>query len=245
LFGNADAPTGSNKVTRLGQTYLVDYGKNQQYSPDGKVYFVSAGTPVANGNTPHEVADDAVYLCRVTASQANINNAAAYEVWNGSGWTTTISAAQPIMTWSNHISSAAITWNPGLNKYIMSCEKAKFYGYETIVWGPNPGESYEQMILKDFDFFILESDSLTGPYKMVQYWEAFGQQGYYPNIPSKFLSGDGKSAWLWYGANFQPRDQTVTPGGAGYETQDPMGGGYHMVEQEIRFLTPAEVATTP
>lgn len=245
LFGNSDPATGSNKVTRLGQTYLVDYGKNQQYSPDGKVYFVSAGTPVANGNTPHEVADDAVYLCRVTASQANINNSAAYEVWTGSGWSSTISAAQPIVTWSNHVSSAAITYNPGLNKYIMSCENAKFYGYDRIVWGPGPNDWYDQMVLKDFDFYFLESDSLTGPWKMVQYMQSFGIQGYYPNIPSKFLSADGKSAWLWYGANFQPREQFTDPNGAGYNTQDPMGAGYRMVEQEIRFLTPAEVSAAP
>lgn len=240
LFGTNDPPMGSNKVTRYGQTYLVDYGQNQTHSPDGKVYFVSAGTPIANGNTAHEVADDAVYLCRVNVTTGTVNNASAYEFYAGSNtWSSSLASAQPLLTWSNHISSAAITYVPGMNKYIMSCERARFY------WGAGPSNAYDELMLTDFDFFFLESSSLTGPYSLVQYCTGFGKQGYYPNIPSKFLSADGKRAWLWYGANFEPREQFSDPASEGYNFQDPFGGGYRMVEQEIRFLTPDELVGTP
>jgi len=30
----------------------------------------------------------------------------------------------------------------------------------------------------------------------------FGEQAYFLNIPSKFISKDGKSAWLLYSGNF-------------------------------------------
>lgn len=218
LFGSSDLPTGPNGVTRLGQTYLVDYGQNQNHSPDGKVYFVSAGTPASDNNT-HRCADDAVYLCRVSASVANINNGSAYEVWNGSGWTSTISAAQPIAMWTNYFSSVTITYNPGLNKYIMSAHRATYTGSDSSpTWG-------------DYDAFFLEADSLTGPYRIITYLPAFGVQSYYLNIPTKFLSSDGRTAWLWYGANWSPLDRK----------SDPFGSGYRMTEQQIRFLTPSDL----
>jgi len=224
LFGTQDPPSGPYLATRFGQTYLVDYGKNQQYSPDGKIYLVSAGSPVSDPD-PGAFADDDVYLCRVSAE--NLNNPAGYEYYAGGGnWSTSLSAAQPIVSWGNHISAAAVTWFPGLNKYIMSCHKA--HGWYN--------ESGIRMVGK-FDTFILESDSLTGPYRLVQYWTDFGQQGYYPNIPSKFVSADGKTAWLWYGSNYNSDGMPLI--------EDPFGSGYRMVQQELRFLTPAEMAVAP
>ena len=37
---------------------------------------------------------------------------------------------------------------------------------------------------------------------MVVYMTEFGNQGYFLNTPSKFLSADGMSAWLWYSAGW-------------------------------------------
>jgi len=32
--------------------------------------------------------------------------------------------------------------------------------------------------------------------------ESFGEQGYFVNIPSKFIEEDGRTLWLCYSANF-------------------------------------------
>ena len=53
-----------------------------------------------------------------------------------------------------------------------------------------------------FNTYILESDKITGPFKMVQYLRHFGEQGYFVNFPSKFISADGKTLWLSYSGNF-------------------------------------------
>lgn len=224
LFGSGDPVNGQNGRVRFGQMYMVDYGKNQNHSPDGKLYFVSNGS-LDSDPTLDAMNDDSVYLCRVSPSQANLNNGSAYEFYAGNGnWSTDIAAAQPIVTWDDHISGATVVYNPGLNKYLMTCYRQHYTvnGAQTL-WATD-------------DTYIMESDSLTGPYKMVQYFTSFGPQAYYPNIPSKFISGDGKSAWMWYGANFYPSFSIP---------EDPVGAGYRMTEQEIRFLTPSDVANSP
>ncbi len=85
---------------------------------------------------------------------------------------------------------------------------------------------------EDHDTWILESDHLTGPWKLVTYLKSFGTQAYYPNLPSKFISGDGRTAWLWYGANYAPFDRP----------SDPPGSAYRLCQQQIRFLRPGDVA---
>ena len=219
---SADAPLfpephGGNKRVKFGQPYMVDHGRNQQHSPDGKVYFVSSGATDTSAGTDH-INDDQVYLCRVTASAAGINNLANWEFYANGGWTSTLANATPIFEWRNRVNGATMTWNPGLGKYLMFLYKNGYSHTGTkIEWG-------------DFDTYVLESSSMTGPWKLVHYWSAFGKQGYYPNLPSKFLSADGRNAWLWYGSNFSPWDREV----------DPPGGGYHMSQQRIRFLTAAD-----
>ena len=37
---------------------------------------------------------------------------------------------------------------------------------------------------------------------MVQYFNHFGEQAYFVNIPTKFISRDGFNFWLCYSANF-------------------------------------------
>ncbi len=214
LFAEAH---GGNLRLKFGQPYLVDFGQNQQHSPDGKVYFVSSGSTDTSAAVDH-LNDDQVYLCRATASVSGINNIANWEFWNGSGWGTSIAAAQPIFEWRNHVNGATMTWNPGLQKFVMLLYKN---GYAVTGTKTEFGE---------FDTYVVESNSMTGPWKLVHYWPSFGKQGYYPNLPSKFLSGDGRNAWMWYGANFSPWDRD----------QDPPGSGYHLCEQRIRFLTAAD-----
>lgn len=210
-------PHGGNKRLKFGQPYMVDHGRNQEHSPDGKVYFVSSGSTDTSAAADH-LNDDQVYLCRVTASVAGINNLANWEFWNGSGWTSTLSSASPIFEWRNRVNGATMTWNPALGKYLMFCYKNGYSVNGTKVeWG-------------EFDTYVLESTSMTGPWKLVHYWPSFGKQGYYPNLPSKFLSADGLNGWLWYGANFAPWERE----------QDPPGSGYKLCEQRIRFLTAAD-----
>jgi hypothetical protein len=86
--------------------------------------------------------------------------------------------------------------------------------------------------MSKFNTYILESTEITGPWKLVVYMKDFGEQGYFVNFPSKFISKDGRVAWLSYSANF-------TNGylGTKYKSS-PEGSGYWWTLQEVRLLGP-------
>jgi hypothetical protein len=42
-----------------------------------------------------------------------------------------------------------------------------------------------------YDTWMAEADALWGPWSLVQYWDAFAEQCYFAQIPSKFIGSDG------------------------------------------------------
>jgi hypothetical protein len=60
----------------------------------------------------------------------------------------------------------------------------------------------------------------------------FGEQAYFVNIPSKFISADGRTAWLCYAANFSNGNRNWNT----HHRALPPGGGYGMTLQEIKLL---------
>ena len=48
----------------------------------------------------------------------------------------------------------------------------------------------------------IEADHVAGPWRLVCYLRDFRAQGYFVNIPSKFIQSDGKAMWPRYSANF-------------------------------------------
>ena len=83
--------------------------------------------------------------------------------------------------------------------------------------------------IREYNTYILESASVTGPWKLVQYLHHFGKQAYFVNIPSKFISADGRTVWLCYSANWNHRNKE--------EWIDPPGSKYSLCLQEIRLPT--------
>jgi len=83
---------------------------------------------------------------------------------------------------------------------------------------------------RSMNTYILESDHITGPWKMVTFMKDFGPQAYFVNIPSKFISDDGHTAWLCYSANFAYGRKN--PKFEGF----PPGSQYKLCLQEIKLL---------
>lgn len=79
--------------------------------------------------------------------------------------------------------------------------------------------------------YILEYDKLTGNWKLVSYLKDFGEQAYFVNIPSKFISRDGKTAWLLYSGSF------AHDWNGDKIKSDPPGSHFGMVFQKIELLT--------
>ena len=220
LFAEPKQPGGKVK---MGAPHFVDFGRNMQYSPDGKAYLVGHGAtdpdPKPRDANLSWITGDQIYMARVTPSVQNMNDASKYEFFGGhdaSGraiWTRDFSRIRPLVDWNNNTGCVTMTYDAPLRKYLL-----------VITDGGNT--------ISKFNTYILESGQLTGPWRLVVYLRHFGEQGYFVNFPSKFIGKDGRSAWLCYAANFTN----------GYlhtnYRDDPPGGGYGMTLQEVRLLGP-------
>ena len=203
---------------KIGSPHFVDFGRNMQHSPDGKAYLIAHGAlipdPLPHPGNASWITGDAIYLLRVTPSLEIINDPAAYEFFAGYDadgkalWTNDFKAMKPLLEFNNHCGCVTVTYNPGLGKYLMC-----------LTDGGNTVSTY--------DTCLLEADSVAGPWRMVTWMRQFGTQGYFVNLPSKFLSEDGQTAWLCYAANF-----------TGTTPPSPPGSRYGMCLQEVKLLGP-------
>ena len=80
-----------------------------------------------------------------------------------------------------------------------------------------------------FQSNILESERITGPWRLLSYLHNFGEQAYFVNIPSKFIAEDGRVLWLMYAANFTNGYLKTN------YAENPPGSGYGMCVQEVEL----------
>jgi hypothetical protein len=231
---------------KMGAPHFVDFGRNMEHSPDGKAYLLGMGAmdddpksrpcikpgppgtafqpnPECEGGFAHAnlswITADQVYLARVKPSPETINQLAAYEFFAGPDrngkpvWTADFAKIKPLIEWNNHMGCVTATYVPGLKKYLMCITD----GWPTVA---------------KMTSYILEADALTGPWRLVVHMKDFGEQAYFLNFPSKFISADGKTLWLCYSANFSSGWNGVTL------NFNPPGGRYGLCLHEVRLLGP-------
>jgi hypothetical protein len=218
-------PSHFGGKVKMGAPHFVDFGHDMQYSPDGIAYLVAQGSSDPDAH-PREadlswITADEVYLARVKPSPQSMDDASKYEFFAGfdhngkAKWTHDFSLITPVLKWPNNMGAVTITYDAPLKKYLL-----------VVTDGGNTVSKYST--------YILESSSMTGPWKLVVYMKNFGEQAYFVNFPSKFISGDGKVAWLSYSANF-------TNGWIGTKYKAiPEGGGYWWTLQEVHLLGPKQ-----
>ena len=213
--------TGINGYpVKIGSPHFVDFGKNMQYSPDGKAYLVAHGADTSDIKprfwNDSWITGDQVYLLRVIPSIENINDISKYEFFagydnnGGAVWTKDFGKIKPLLEWNNNMGCVTVTYNAPLKRYLMCVTDG--------------GNTCSKM-----NTYILESDHITGPWKIVTYMKDLGEQAYFVNIPSKFISKDGKTAWLLYSGNF------ATDWNGMKIVSNPPGSHYGMVFQKIEF----------
>ena len=186
---------------RIGAPHFVDFGRNMQYSPDGRAYLLAHGSTDPN-SCDNWIQGDQVYLLRVRPTLRSINERSAYEYFAGTDaggqprWSRRIADLAPLLDWPGHLGSASATWVPALHRYLMFVTH---------------GKSADAA-----DSMVFESPALTGPWRIVTYWPDFGPFAYFLNMPSKFIAAGGRSAWLLYSANWATKPLTGTPEGSVY-----------------------------
>ena len=184
---------------KIGKPHFVNFGKNLEYSPDGKAYMVACGCEdPESSNSWYE--GDSIFLLRVTPSVENMNDKSKWEFFAGHDdngdavWTNNFTEIKPLITWKHHLGCVSATYFPQFGKYVMCIS------YPTIYAKPWKNPS---------DTLLLESSSITGPWKVLHYLSNFASEIYFANIPSKFISVDGTEAWMCYSANFQQQEETM------------------------------------
>ena len=218
LFGE----TGINGYpVKIGAPHFIDFGKNMQYSPDGKAYLIAHGADTTDTKwrfwNDSWITGDQIYLLRVTPGPGNMNDPAKYEFYGGVDrnnnpvWTHDFQKIKPVLEWNNNMGCVTMTYNAPLKKYLMCITDG--------------GNTCAKM-----NTYILEADKITGDWKLVTYMKDFGEQAYFVNIPSKFISQDGMTAWLLYSGNFAPDWNGMKI------IESPVGSHYGMVFQKIELL---------
>jgi len=205
---------------KIGSPHFVDFGKNMQYSPDGKAYMVAHGADI-NDPKPRFynaswITGDQIYLLRVEPSPENINDASKWEFYAGRDergnavWTNDFKQIRPLLEWNNNMGCVTVTYNPVLKRYLMCVTDGG-------------------MTCARMNTYLLESESLTGEWRLITYMKNFGEQAYFVNIPSKFIEKDGKTMWLLYSGNFASdwNGEHILP--------NPPGSHYGFVMQKIKL----------
>ena len=214
LFAEPESRLGPLKV---GAPHFVDFGRNMEHSPDGKAYLVGHGATATDRPANLSwITGDQIYLLRVEPGPGRMDDPGAYEFFAGHDergrpkWARGAARARPLVEWNNRMGCVTATWNPGLKKFLMC-----------VTDGGNT--------ISRFHTYILEADVVTGPWRIACYLENFGEQGYFVNVPSKFIAGDGRTFWLLYSANFTNGYLKTT------YAERPPGSGYGMCWQEVRL----------
>lgn len=197
---------------KMGAPHFVDFGKNMEFSPDGKAYIVGHGATDREGAHAWNLGDQ-IYMARVKPSPETINDRRAWEYFAGRDkdgkavWSGEWKDIKPILDWPQHMGIVTCTYNPVLKRYIMFVTAADYTGEET------------------YDVLVLESDKVDGEYRLVSYMKDFGTQAYFVNMPTKFISKDGKTAWIIYSNNCIANQHI-----------NPTGTGYNMSMVELKFF---------
>lgn len=206
LFGESP----KKAKVKIGSPHFVDFGKNMMRSPDGYAYLLAHGaTDSASCN--NWIQGDEIYLLRVKPSIQTINDAKAYQFYAGKDargkpiWTSDFSQIKPLLSWKGGLGCVTATYVAPLRKYLMC-----------VTRGIAVERERNLVTHLRYDTMILEADSLTGEWKLVQYLDRFGPIAYFVNIPSKFISNDGKTMWLCYSANWHDKNMHPFPEGSYY-----------------------------
>jgi hypothetical protein len=203
--------------------HFVDFGQELAHSPDGKVYAVAHGSA---GDKPAEWGNgDDVYLLRVECKYGSIIDPAAWEFFAGFSadgqacWARRIGELTPLLSWKDKLGLVHVVYNAPLRKYLMWISPLLKSDTYVVNEGPTDHFSAEGSLL-------LESDSLVGPWHLVQYFRGLGPNAYCICFPSKFISPDGKRAWLLCSANYT---EMLDPG-------EPVGMRYAAHFREVEFI---------
>lgn len=195
-----------------GIAYSLDQGRTWQFparpflGPTGNLNWVQRGrdAPAPDGYvyaiaTEREFNANSLILGRSRADVADITDPSRWQWASGwvpftpdrmPVWSNSISNAQPILSWPGHITYPRMSYDAGLNRYLLT------YTYSYFADPPGVWQNGSELV-------IMEGPHPWGPFSFVARGVYFGpSNGYDPTIPLKWISNHGQDIWLAWAANF-------------------------------------------
>ena len=144
---------------RLGTAKFVDFGQNMRYSPDGLAYLVGHGTEDPQGSSNWS-SGDAVYLARFSPTTESINDPNVFDT---------------LPAWTSGANRFGLAAFP---KYGRSSIGPRCGCLRSLLSGnPQIHRAYSALDGRrcgwPYDTWIGEADALSGPWSLIQYWDAF------------------------------------------------------------------------
>ena len=207
----------------IGAPHFVDFGQNLEHAPVDEqtgrrwAYMVAHGAD-AGCTLAHNswISGDNIYLLRILMPEGRnvkenfryMNDASnwqylsrdgSYKPWNRENLHEVYSKIKPIVDATGYLGNVGLTYNAVLGRYIMTLSRV------------------DDTDRNFFNTLILESDAIDGKYRVVQYLKGFASVSYFMNIPSPFISKDGRTMWLCYSSNYNYKNSPLpTIGGSQY-----------------------------
>ena len=214
-------PLDVTRPIRMGVPRFVDFGADLQHSPDGRAYLLGKGCSANNGVNCSFMTGDSAFLARTIqpldalGNLTALNVAANWEFFGGSGgpWVPALADAQPLFEWPTGVGGLTMTFNAALKRYFIVSNL--------------PGDRVHPKNCA-FDTALLESDAVTGPFRLVSYMRALGPQMYFQQLSSKFWSADGLTGALFSSGNWD--GACITQG------SNPPGERYGLVTTEVMLV---------
>jgi|GEM_PF-1110042 len=192
----------------IGAPHFVDFGDNMEHAPvdpaTGRkwAYMVAHGAD-AGSCLSHVswVSGDNIYLLRILMPEGKnveenfryVNTSSnwqyltkngTYKAWNRDNLQEVYANIKPIVHAKGLLGNVGMVYDAPLQKFIMALSRTN-----------NENRDF-------FNAMILESDEIDGEYGVVQYLKGFATASYFMNIPSRFISEDGRTAWITYSSNY-------------------------------------------
>jgi hypothetical protein len=154
-------------------------------APDGYVYALA---------TEREFNASTLILGRARADIADITRPSRWQ-WASVGeqtpnWSSSVSRAKPILSWTNHITYPRMSYDAALHRYLLT------FTYSYANTPPAIWQNGSELV-------ILESTEPWGPFSFVARNPYFGpSNGYDPAFPENWISANGRDLWTIWAANF-------------------------------------------
>lgn len=198
----------------VGIAYSTNHGGAWHFAekpfpaPLGNLTFVITGSrgagPAADGyvyaiGTEREFNASTLILGRTLPGVSNVTDPAhwqwfAGDTQDGTGlepiWSSSVSAAVPVLRWDDHITYPQMTYDAPLHRYLLTF---------TYSYASNPPGVWRN----GAELVVLESPAPWGPFSFVANSPEFGPaNGYGAGFPAQFISENGQTLWLKWAANF-------------------------------------------